>query len=84
MEFKFHSLLDFPTMLFLIFGARSKNNLRGYVAFSGNTIKKLFEFYECYRWCSPDEINFDLSPKKTNILYVFEPCSDKRERDASP
>ena len=27
---------------FFISGAKSKNNLRGYVAFQGNTIKKLF------------------------------------------
>ena len=32
-EFKRHKSLDIPTMSFLIFGAKSKNNLRGYVAF---------------------------------------------------
>ena len=42
MEFKRHKLLDFPTMLLLNSGAKSKNNLRGYVAFKGNTINKCF------------------------------------------
>ena len=39
------SHLIFPQcFFFLIFGAKSKNNLRGYVAFEGNTIKKHFFF----------------------------------------
>ena len=35
MEFKRHLSLDTPTLLFFFFisGAKSKNNLRGYVAF---------------------------------------------------
>ena len=26
--------------------------------------------WKYYRWCSQDEINFDLSPKKTNIVFI--------------
>ena len=44
MEFKHHYSLDIPTMLFFIFGAKSKNNLKGYLAFSGNVIKKKIFF----------------------------------------
>ena len=33
MEFKRHLSLDIPTILFFISGTKSKNNLRGYVAF---------------------------------------------------
>ena len=48
MEFKRHYSLDCPTMLFLISGAKSENNLRGYVAFQGNNIKNkiLFKFFD--------------------------------------
>ena len=30
----------FPLWLLLVFGAKSKNNLRGYVTFYGNTIEE--------------------------------------------
>ena len=33
MEFKRHKSLDIPTILSFISGAKSKDNLRGYVAF---------------------------------------------------
>ena len=33
MEFKLYKSLDIPTILFFISGAKSKNNLIGYVAF---------------------------------------------------
>ena len=38
------SHLIFPQCFFFISGAKSKNNLRGYVACYGNTIKKFFFF----------------------------------------
>ena len=41
-----------------------------------DTIGNIFTKY--YRWCSRDEINFDLSPKKKNLFFhAFNPFWEK-------